>query len=254
MKTKIISLSLIVLAMLNILAVLPIYAENHKMDYMDIPQDIEVYLKREENVDFIKVYGSCDLMCLHEMNIEDILAKTYHQEYYISMENKSPKNLYLFNENSGMVWKSAFESVLKKFIKKSLDFDNIESSISGNAKITNCYIFDDTVNHGGLYCYFETTKGNYILFRQVLAETEPLYLVPENEFKEITKKYNEILEEDKENYGGVIDITEYINMSQYKYNPYKKMIITLSVSVAVIAVAIILVVNLKKKKFKNISE
>lgn len=254
MKRKVISILVTVFIITVTWCAVPIYAENDVMDYLDISEEVMTALKKQDDTDYIKTYGSCGLEYLHETTMQEIIEEHDYQEYYYSMKFGLPCDRYLYGNNKA--FKKTISPITKSFLIKCLDFDNIESSISGNAKITNCYICDDTVNYGGLYCYYETTKGNYILFRQVLAEVEPLYLVPEEEFKEISKQYVEIMKENSGKKGGIIiDMSEHIDMSKYKYHPYQNLIIILSV-VGVVAVAAVvgLVIWRKKKKAQKVQK
>lgn len=240
-----------ILIIISTLCIVPTFAENDVMDYLDISQEVMIALKKQDDTKYIKTYGSCGLEYLHKTTVKEITEKHDYQEYYISIKYGMPYDRYLYGDN--WAFKKQLSSLTKSFLKKCLDFDSIESSISGNAKITNCYIFDDTVNHGGLYCYYETTKGNYILFRQVIEEVEPLYLVSEEKFRDISKKYDEIIKENSGKYMGSIDITEYINMSKYKYNPCRRIIIISLVVLAVVAVVIVAIILLnKKRKLKKV--
>lgn len=259
MKTKMISFALATLLLLGMFSVLPIFAENDVMDYLDIPEEVMTALKRKDDTQFIKTYGSCGLEYLHKTTIQEIIEKHDYKEYYISLDQLGhPKDLYIYyirDDGHGSTFNQKMISETKSFLIKCLDFDNIESSISGGAKVTNCYICDDTVNHGGMYCYYETTKGDYILFREMRETTEPLYLVPEEKFREISKQYEEIMKEHANEIWGADGIAEHIDLSKYKYNPYQNLIIILSV-VGVVAVAAVvgLVIWRKKKKAQKVQK
>lgn len=263
MKTKMISTGLAMLLLLGVFSVLPIFAENDIMDYLDISEEVMTALKRKDDTQFIKTYGSCGLEYLHGTTIQEIIEKHDYKEYYISLDQLGhPKDLYIYyihDDGHGSTFNQKMISETKSFLIKCLDFDNIESSISGNAQITDCHIFDDTVNYGGMYCYYETTKGNYILFREMRETTEPLYLVPEEKFREISKQYDEArkeyAKEHPNEYIGAIGLTDHINLSAYKYHPYQNLIIILSV-VGVVAVAAVvgLVIWRKKKKAQKVQK
>lgn len=233
-------------------AIISAFATSEVMEYQDIPENIEVALKKNDDVEYIQVCSAFWLSAIYRKTPDEITEM--YSKYYVSLKFGVPQYYYTYSDDWDSVFQKELPSYTKDFIKKSLDFDSIQMSLPDGAEITDCYLFDDSRNHGGLYCYYETTKGDFILFRQCLSENDSLYFVSKAEMDAISMEYEEYLKNNEEELIGAIDFEEHFELTQYKYTPYKTIIIvSISVSVLLISlIAFVVIRHIQKRKTKGI--
>lgn len=123
------------------------------------------------------------------------------------------------------------------------------SVFDSSVKVNEVYCLNGESSHDGVYIYYDTNEGDYILFKEYLSADES-YLFPISDFYEFSAVvYNDrLLHKDAD--GGGVAIDELFDLESYLYKPTsssKWMTMGFIICIVLVAVGGILYLSHRKK-------
>lgn len=126
-------------------------------------------------------------------------------------------------------------------------------------EIYNTYCLDGSSSHNGVYIYYVTNKGNYVLYKEFLTYEE-MYLFPLEDFYRVAKVIQDDRYLHRNEDGGGTPVSELVDLNQYIFTPRNHSAawipyVVISAVVLVGAVIVIcLIIKKKGKKSKTFTE
>lgn len=129
-------------------------------------------------------------------------------------------------------------------ISTGMVFDN-------SFEVNQVYCLNGEPSHDGVYIYYSTNKGDYVLFKEYLDSDEE-YLFPLEDFYRFAKVVYEDRYLNRYKDGGGRPVNELFDMNQYTFHPRYRNIWIVYVGIALVAVAAVgvftyLMIQRKKK-------
>lgn len=211
----------------------------------------EVELIRDESFEkVIKLYNG---MYMHrfskKQDIHTMLENALEIEYLvISGKRVRYKHIYegkITNIDSASFKGKGWKEFYTYAVSPELIFD-------ASVKVYNTYCLDGSSSHNGVYIYYATNNGDYVLYKEFLSYEE-MYLFPLEDFYEVAKIVQDDLYLHRNETGGNTPISELVDLSSYVVTPSKH-IASWIPYVATSIVAVLIVVGgclIAAKRHKN---
>lgn len=222
---------------------------------------------------------STDSLCLNaeeesrlDVSSDDTVVKLFcgsfmkdfsEQEDIANIVEKSDI-MYLIAKSSGeIVYKNYYNGEIVELnpLNRISDWSDFYTyAVSSNSvfdsavKVNKVYCLNGEPSHDGVYIYYDTDEGDYVLFKEYLSADES-YLFPISDFYEFSAVvYNDrLLHKDADGGGTAID--ELFDLESYLYKPTSKptsnfqwMTIGLVICITFVAVGGILYLSRRKKQ------
>ena len=197
-------------------------------------------------------------------SIENLVSDTYvDEEIFVAYHNGSSKSDFCYIIRDGISYSGdAGQIGGDAFIKyvEGAAIKRIESKTKSHIKTIIC--LSGETSHDGIYIYFETDNGNYVLFKEY-ASNETTYLFSIDEFKSIAseyfeKKMNALYDEyGQVRKGSSFSFTDIENIHKYKLSDINTPVwITATVGTAVCLTLVVFISNkyfakVKKQKIQE---
>ena len=131
------------------------------------------------------------------------------------------------------------------------------SVFDSSVKINAVYCLNGEPSHDGVYIYYETDHGEYVLYKEFLAADET-YLFPISDFYKFSKAVCDMRELYKYHDGGGVEIDEVFNVEDYLFKPgfkprrdFRWITITLIISTVLVTVGGVLWLSYHRKAPKS---
>lgn len=209
------------------------------------------YTDFKDNADdtVIKLYWKmCMPLFAESMTISDITSEVERAVYMV------------ISQSGNISYKQYYDGVVRKISSGGVpdwsEFSKyaINPSLVFGPLVTvmNIYCLSGEQSHDGVYIYFETSKGDYVLYKEYLSADKE-YLFPVKDFYPFAKSVATYRKENSDLLGAGAGISELYDLSPYAFtaqNPVTFVIAAASIVVIVAAGVIILFITRKHRKVK----
>ena len=184
-------------------------------DSVNIPPDEFSSVQESKKDIVVKLYNSSYMKGFSQGKSVEEMISTSLQTVYMVIEQPFKNNItYKAYYKDGKLYDLAFPTDWSEFYIYAISTDLVfDSSI----KVNKVYCLDGEPSHNGVYIYYETNKGDYVLFKEYLT-AEDTYLFPIEDFRDFAKAVCEENERNKGADGGEKNINEIYDLDSYVFH------------------------------------
>lgn len=243
------SLILLLISIICIIScILPLAADS--TDSLHLSSEEESLLDTSSNELVVKLFSG------------SFMGDFADREDITSIAAKSRIVYLIANNYGGVVYKKNYNGEMVKIDPSSLVYDWSEfytyavypnSVFDSTVKINEIYCLNGASSHDGVYIYYDTDHGKYVLFKEFLSDDET-YLFPISDFYDFAEKVynNRILHKD---YDGVsipddllLEVEDYLLKPKSNFNWIAPVLIVIFV---LVSVGVVLCLLLRRRVKKN---
>ena len=221
-------------------------------DSVNIDSEELSLMKDSSDDTVVKLYGGMFMPDFAEKKkIEDIINDDTSIDYMviskdgnITYKNYRNGKINIINPANGI-------SDWSEFYKYAISPEKV---FGYSTEIYNIYCLDGEPSHDGVYIYYFTDKGEYVLYKEYLSADKE-YLIPIADFYDISKAVHEERLKFKFSEGGGLPIDELLDMKPYIFrdNTYIYFVMPILI-IAIVIGGVIGIIVYKKKNASSVNK
>ena len=215
------------------------------------PEELSL-MKDSSDDTVVKLYGGMFMPDFAEKkNIEEIINDDTSIDYMVISKNGNITYKNYRNGKINIINPANGISDWSEFYKYAISPEKVFGYAT---EIYNVYCLDGESSHDGVYIYYFTDKGEYVLYKEYLSADEE-YLIPIADFYNISKVIHEERLKFKFSEGGGRPIDELLDMKSYVFrdNTYLYFVIPILI-ISIVIGSVIGIIIYKKKKASSVNK